>query len=128
MGSNNNFSFEEFVDRHRGDILGIQKLLDTTLSDNPAELQVQLREIEAWYGRVSTLLAHADYFLDIHASRILPNKESGTELERKTSLDALCAPQRRFRDVLDGIARAISQRVSLGQILIKSQEREVSST
>lgn len=118
-------SFEDFVESHKTEITQVQAMLSSPMSDNPTELNAQLRAIEAQYARMVTIRAFADSFLDLKSYELLPGRDLGTELDRKSKLEALVAPQRRFRDVLVGVCRAIEQRVSLGQSLIKAQEREM---
>lgn len=119
-------SFEEFLEKHRGEIDDLQRLLSTELPDNPTELEVALRHSEAQYARMTTIRAWADSWLDIASHRLLPPKEGRTELEREKELDALVVQHRRFRDICSGLCDAIGQRLSLGQSLLKAQQRETS--
>lgn len=103
----------------------VQNLLATNLSDAPAELALQLIEIEGWHGRMTTLLAEANSYLDLAERVALDERdESWTDLDRKVNLRAAVHEERRIRDVIDGIAEAIRLRLMLGMSLTKASTHE----
>jgi len=97
------------------DVLG---LLSVKLDKEPEGLINDLMVIETWNGRLMELLAHANGFLDRAKGELLPDKDSGTELTRKISLDAQVAPLRVVRDTLEGLCDAIKQRLILGESIL----------
>lgn len=118
-------SFEAFVLQHAPEITKVQRLLSVPLSDNPAVMNEQVREIEAWYGRMTSLLAFADGYLDAaEQTNLQPKSKDVTDIDRSTALAAAVARERRFRDIASGLCEAIRQRVILAQALMKANSAE----
>ena len=103
----------------------VEDLLETPLSDNPAQLQAHARELASWYGRCTTILAHANAMLDLAIkAELAPKGEGRTDLDRKSDLDAAVAEQRDLRDRVKGSVEGISLTVSLAQTIIKANSAE----
>lgn len=118
----------DFLDYYRDkneEIKEVQSLLQIPLSDNHVHLNEQLREIEAWYGRLVTIHGWADYHLDrCEAFNVKPKDGKETADDRKVALANAVATQRRFRDVVEGLVEAVKNRVMLGMALLKAQANE----
>lgn len=112
---------EAFINWHKiikKDIGHIQSLLMLPLSDQPEALISDMRDIEAWNARCHTLLAEANFYLDRIAFELKPKKEGKTAFDLKTELDSLTAPYRLVQGILEGLTKAINQRlVMAGGIL-----------
>lgn len=117
--------FETYFASRIAEIMIVQKLLEQVLSDNPALLTRQMQECEAHYGRMTSILAWADSYLDLAERRCLVERDSDyTDMDRQIHLAAAVSRERRFRDVVDGLKRSIEQRVSVCQSLLKSYQVE----
>ena len=116
--------FKKYVDECATDLAFVEDLLGAVLSDNPEQLVGQLREVEAWFARVTKVCSDANAYLDVGEQHGLPPKGSGTDLDRQTAQAAAVAEQRAFRNRLDGLARAINTRLMLGMSLLKHHESE----
>ena len=119
-------TFPEFLEKYRAEISNVQGILSEPLDDNPARLSEQLRQIERWYGRVSFFLAHANAYLDGAENdawhRMQGDKRNVAEKECQIADEV--KSERKMRDILDGMARAIDRRISLGQSLLRVAEKE----
>lgn len=116
--------FNDWIIEDFGQLANVKAKLKVALSDNPTELQKQLSAIEAWYGRVTTLLAEANSYLDNAIARQLVDIREGTQLEKRAILDKAVSGERRMRDMVQGYTEAIKQRISLGQSLLRMQYEE----
>lgn len=103
------------ADSINGELAEIQKLLRQRLSDAPTELINDLSTIEAYNGRVLTLLAEANSLLDRATHDLRPVQGEGSETDRKVKMEASTADFRRLRDILEGLSNAIKQRLILGE-------------
>lgn len=113
--------FESYFTARIEEIKTVQKLLETKLSDSPVVLEGQIREIEAHYGRMTSILAWADSYLDLAERRELVSRDPDyTDVDREIHLAAAVSRERRFRDVVKSLAGSIETRISLGQSLLKS--------
>lgn len=120
-----NKPFVDFVLKIGSETAEVTDLLNDPLSDNPSKMDEQVRAVEAWYGRLTTHLAHANYYLDIAQRDTLKPKEPGkTDLDRQIESNAAVANERRLRDILTGMTEAVRQRVILAQALMKAHSQE----
>lgn len=118
-------SFEAYFTRHINQVKRVQEILETKLSDDPTLFEDQFREAEAHYGRMTSILAFADSYLDLAERRNLVARDpSYTDEDRRIHLAAACHRERRFRDVLKGLVRALEQRVSCCQSISKAYSHE----
>lgn len=119
---------KDFIEWRSGvtrDISHVQGLLMDELSDNPNELVRQLAEIEAWHGRMTTLLATATTYLDLaEQAALMGRDEDWTDLDRKIELKARTALERFVRDEIDGLVESIRTRLILGMSLNKMNHGE----
>lgn len=107
------------------EIRRVQELLTAPLSDNPAAMVGQLQDVERWYGRMTALLAYASSYYDYNYHVALPLKDKDrTAVDREAAADADTHLERRTRDELEGIVKAIQLRVSLGQSIIRANSQE----
>lgn len=116
--------FSEWVEKHGAEIKAIRSMLATPLDDNPARRSQQVRSIEAYYGRITYLLAYANAFLDSAENDAWKEPMEGTAAQKEAIVADKVKDERRLRDVLDGIARAVDRRISLAQSLMRVDERE----
>lgn len=118
-------SFEDYFARHIDQVKRVQQILETKLSDNPTVFEDQFREAEAHYGRMTSILAFADSYLDLSERRNLVSRDPDfTDEDRRVHLAAACHRERRFRDVLKGLVRALEQRTSCCQSIAKAYSHE----
>lgn len=113
---------EEFIEweiKHRSEFLTMAKLLREKLSDDPEELMQDLTTIEAWNSRAGSLLAECNSWLDKASMVLKPSRESGTELDRKVTLEGTVAPIRMVRDKLENVCSCIKQRLILGESMLR---------
>jgi len=109
---------EDFVKWHEKvapEIKDVLDLLATKLDKEPEGLINDLMVIETWNGRLQTLLAESNGYLDRAKGELIPDKDSGTELTRRIQLDAQVSPIRVVRDTLEGLCDSIKQRLILGE-------------
>ena len=107
------------------EIQSVQKVMEDRLSDNPSELYNQLCAIEAWHSRMTSLLADANARLDgaeYQALIALPAGMKGSA--RDITVANIVKKERRLRDILDGLAKSISNRIFLGMSLRKASNAE----
>lgn len=118
-------AFTKYADEAAPDLAFIDEILGRPLPDGPEQLVRALREVEAWYGWTTRVLADADGFLDVAEFHALPEKTKDlTELDRQTVKDRAVAEQRAFRNRVDGLGRAINLRLMLGTSLLKHEDQE----
>lgn len=117
--------FIDYFERHLDEIKRVQAILETKLSDNPSILEEQFREVEAHYGRLTSILAWANSYLDLaERERVLPAGSGYTVHDSEVHLAAACARERRFRDIVNGLCEAVKTRISVCQTLIKVMREE----
>lgn len=95
----------------------VSQLMKEPLPDEPEALILALENIEVWNSRMQFLLAEANSVLSSANFQNLP--ESGTELERKTTLKCICAEFEEKRDKIEGLCEAIKTRITLGQSILR---------
>jgi len=112
-------NFEKFYAAHKQEVLNMRETLAEELSDEPETLMSQARKVEALYGRSLFLLSKANGLLDLAEWERLPRPSKlMTVLDRQSSIKSSCAPEKEFRDIIEGIVNAIKQRVMLSQSLL----------
>ena len=117
--------FADYFEIHINEIKHVQEILQVKLSDNPMRLEDQIKEAEAHYARMTSILAWAESYLDLaQRERLVPRDSDYTDVDRKIELDSACHRERRFRDIVSGLIRSIDTRVSLGQSLLKTYDAE----
>lgn len=117
--------FLEYFERHIDEIKRVQLLLETKLSEHPGLLEEQFREAESHYGRMTSILAWAESYLDLaERGRLVPRDADFTDMDREVEMKAACARERRFRDIVSGLCEAIKMRVSVCQTLLKGYREE----
>ena len=118
-------AFDSYFVDHIPEIKKVQTLLETKLSDNPTLHDDQIRECEAHLGRMSSILAWADSYLDLAERRELVARDPDyTDVDRQIHLAAAVSRERRFRDVVRGLHESLDKRISLGQSRMKSFNAE----
>lgn len=118
-------AFEDYFADHIPEIKNVQRILETKLSDNPMLHDDQIREAEAHLGRMSSILAWADSYLDLAERReLVPRDRDYTDVDREIHLAAAVSRERRFRDVVKGLHKSLESRISLGQSRMKSYQAE----
>lgn len=118
-------AFVEWFETEEAQIARVAALLSEELSDNPGRLTEQLVKAEAWYARMTSILAWANSYLDAAERReLLARDKEITDLDRQIRLADAVKDERRVRDVLDGMVGAIKNRLILGMSLMKAQGGE----
>lgn len=113
---------QDFADWHEKiapEIQHVSKILGTRLTAAPEELIQEAIEAEAWGARIGELLSEANSFLDKASFALKPPSSSGTAFDREIELDALVAPVRACRDVLESLGDSLKQRLSFSQSALK---------
>jgi len=106
----------------------VQALLSQRLSDNPTRMKDQVLELEAHFARLTTILAEANSALDTaRYKEMIAQPKDMTVFQKEIALDASVVAEREHRDILEGLCKAINQRVILCQSLMKAQSQERSS-
>jgi len=112
--------FIKFESSINSEIQAVGELLSESMSDDPEGLISDLKTIESWNGRIGSLLAEANSFLDRSKMALKPARsDENTEFDRKCLLDGQTAPMRLLRDKLDSLSDAIKTRISLGQSILR---------
>ena len=106
------------------EIKNIQRLLAEELPDNPVVLDSQVRLIESKYAWLTTIVAFYDYELLKAQGDLLGKITDGTAYAREARIKCDTAPERRARDVVEGLIKAVEQRISLVQSLMRKQNQE----
>lgn len=103
----------------RDEINDVHSLLSHKLSDDPNGLINDLCVVETWNARIGSLLADANSWLDRSKRFLKPDKDFGSDLDRRTELDGATAPIRALRDNLESLLSAIKQRLILGESILR---------
>lgn len=98
-------------------------MLSVPMDAEPNVLAEQLRNCESLYARITSLAAFTDAFIDGATSEAWRTAK-GTVPEKEAWVRGETAQQRRLSNVLSGLCRAISQRISLGQSLLRKLEAD----
>lgn len=118
-------NFVQWAEDNLMEVEQAQALLAERLSDSPSVLYEQLAKVEAWQGRMTTLLADANAYLDMAERAALQSREERmTDLDRKVIQAAMVVNERRIRDILDGVCESIKTKLILGMSLSKQNYSE----
>jgi hypothetical protein len=119
--------FAAWIEDVKVEVEKVQEILTERLSDNPHTLYEQLSKAEAWHGRMTSILADANAYLDRAEFRaLLPRSEKITDTDRKTHQANAVVNERRIRDIIEGLCKAIDTRLMLGMSLRKQNQGEKS--
>lgn len=113
--------FTSWLTRIQPDMDHVFKILSERLSDEPEELISDLRNAEAWNARVGTLLAEANSWLDRMSYQSKPDRDYGTEMDRRLKMENETADIRMMRDKIESLCDSIKQRLIMGQSILKYQ-------
>ena|SRR5690349_3219615 len=124
---------EEFVlwaDKHRPEVIKMRELLDTAIPDELWELREHLVEVEAYNARMSTMLGEAErLFIEAtHRELLALGDGGGATSERKVLVNFATKTERRVRDVIKGLCRAMEYRLMLGMSLLKTLNTELAAS
>lgn len=111
--------FFKWEDTIKDEILDVEALLSTKLQDQPEGLINDLKIIETWSGRLGYLLSEANSWLDKASFALKPSNDSGTIFDREIELKSSVAPFKALSEHLESLSRAVFQRISLGQSILK---------
>lgn len=112
---------EEFVhweNLNQSVIFTVQDKMLENISSEPEKLIQDLCDIEGWNARIGELLSEANSWLDRAKMELRPDKDFGSEMDRRTELDGRTASIRVVRDKLESLASCIKQRLILGESLL----------
>lgn len=102
-----------------------QELLADPFNDDPVRLREQMRACEAWHSRVNAMHAEAKSQLSIGRLRALEKVPAAVkDFERRIRVEQAVNVQQRVMDTLDGLARAIKDRLMLGENLNRHNNEE----
>lgn len=101
----------------------VQEELSEPLSEDLNRVTDQLRKAESQYARLTTLQSYARGFLEGGTFEAWLMAK-GTVPEKEDAVKAAVRIERRTAGIIEGLCRAISQRISLGQSLLRLAERE----
>ncbi len=111
--------FIKWKEKQQQEVMEIMATLEIPLSDDPEALWQELKEVEAYYGRLQYIVAEADKFLDIAECQELEKLQRQYEklaaYEKEKMVNAAVSDVRAFRDLAQGLVDAIKQRIMLGQ-------------
>jgi len=100
--------------------------LNIPLADEPTALECQMRDAEGFIGYLQYLLAWADYWLDVRERERLPEKKDGmTELDREKILTAAVAEERRIRNLIRNVIKALETRIQTCQSSLKFHQQSI---
>jgi len=116
--------FMSYVRPLEQELEDIDAMVSVPLSDNIAQLEDQVKRIASHYGRLTTILADAESYLDLAQREYLRPKGTGTDLDRTTQQVADCALFRKFRNRVQGLTKTVEMLVSLGQSILKFNAAE----
>lgn len=120
-------TFQEYFDKHVETIRRVQSILAESLDDDPIVMERQIREAEAYLGKMKSIESWGDSYLDMAEHQKLleigSRSKDFSDLDRSTALAAAVARERRFRDVVRGIVESIETRISYGQSRLRWTER-----
>jgi len=116
--------FETWWEEKSPRVREVQKLLNEGLADGLAEMDMQIRDLEKHQGAMVSILGFADSYLDVAEHlrlRELPARDgSWTNFHIERTLNAACARERRFRDIVKGLLEKMAARVSYGQSRLRA--------
>lgn len=124
---------EEFImwaDSHRPEVMKMKTLLDQPLPDELWILRDHLVEVEAYNARMTSLLADGERMYTDAQYRELQalGAGGGATSERKVHVAFAVKQERKVRDVLKGLCRAMEYRLMLGMSLLKTLNVELASS
>jgi len=122
--------FEDWLPVATAKFLELRGITRQPLSDNSVQMQKQLREVEAWQGTVSTMLAEATSYLAIEEERSSQyyHQDEGPG-DRKRRVKSETEKERRILGLIQGQVDAIKNRLILGENLNRSNsERNRNNT
>lgn len=102
------------------ELKSVRRILSDKLSENPLVLDGQLRAIEAYYSRLSEMLADCNAFLTVSEERCMPERSAGPEDVRKATMRAETVLERRMCEIINGMCKSIANRMTLGMSLLKT--------
>ena len=105
----------------------VRKALSEPMPDAEEALIGHIRNIEAHYARVGSLLAEANGLLDRGTYEFMSSeaaKKLGTVRERDIAAEGELSPVREIRDKIEALLRAIELRVHLSQSILRQQRGE----
>ena len=107
------------------DVAHVKTLLTNPLSDDPQQASEQMIELDGWLERMNSLYADSiSYYHAAKLKHLVLRSDEYTDLDRETMQKAAVINERRIMDILEGIAKAISNRLILGMALRKSHAAE----
>ena len=107
-----------WLDSAQESIEAVQGVLSEQMSDNPAALQDQLAKAEAWYPRMSCLLADAAARLSENEYQAILSVDADTTAKvKELAAKAAVARDRRLVDIINGLCKSITNRLMLGMNL-----------
>jgi len=120
-------TFEDFKEKHSEELREAQIFLSAPLSDDAVVLRSQLCKAVPLMSRINVLHGWAvSYFKKARAQRIEP-KDYGPVLDREVKLESDTADERRYREMLEGLADSLKIYISVSQTLVKAHIQEMVS-
>jgi len=120
--------FDAWLSAVEPEIEKVKSLLALPLNDNPVALCEDLRRIDAWQGRLTTLFSESGEYLEMAMSLRLSDLPDLKALDKEIRLKAATSRERKIYNLLHGLSRAASSRIMLGMSLLKASKEEQNIT
>lgn len=102
----------------------VQTLLGAKFSDDPEVLREQMRACESWHSRVNSMLAEAGSQVSMAKLRALEMVGVGKDMEKRIRTEERVSVEQRVHATLEGLAKAIKDRLMLGENLNRHNNEE----
>jgi len=120
-------SYKDLETQAKEVLTAIGTLFQCPLAEEADVVEAQAKEIEAWYSNVLYLLPIAEKYYRKEQAKLLESykKEAvskglkGTDYEKEIYINDKASEYRELRDMMENMAKAIGQRISLAQSIIK---------
>ncbi len=113
-------TFKEWLPSISEEIVKMETEIRNPLSDDGNQIANSLILIESYLGRAIHLLAEANYYLDIAEKQAIMLIDSDLKvLEKEVTLKSECARERKIRDILRGMVKAIETKITVSMSLMK---------
>ena len=116
--------FDDYIAKVKEEIIAINQATFKSLPDNPVGIQNDLETMIGYYARVNAIYPRVNQYYIIAQYMNLPAKDVGTEMARKVTLDNGTATYRYWKELLSNMIDVIGKRLSAGQSILKSFEKE----
>lgn len=119
-------SFESWVEEWTESLKTVHKLMGEEMPDDHTQLGTHLRIVDGWLATINSRLSDASYFLTRakHMALVPRGDRAYTDLDRQTLQDDAVAAEQHMVDMLEGLAKAMTNRMILGMNLRRTNVGE----